>query len=234
MSVAGEFATEEEFSAIEAAVLETPRGRKFLAEFGRRCRNAETQSLLDAMKRIENVVTLRPQALAEPGETGLLAAAIKTTSADIAAIRNHMLEDGGAMPDDASIFSRIAEESRKLANDVMGEAERLKPDPGQDGECGAWWTLAWRLDVLSQRIAKAMALLAHIDSRIATLAPAEAAAIPDLAQKLAPENLKHFEEEEDLFEPPPPGAEPPPQDIRDRVVIIRRAAPPTIGSDNVA
>jgi hypothetical protein len=234
MSVAGEFASDEEFLAIEEAVLETPRGRKFLAEFGRRCRAAETQTLLDAMKRIESAMTLRPQALAEAGEIGLLAAAIKTTSADIAAIRNHMLEDGGAMPDDPSIFVRIAEEGRKLANDVMGEAERFKPGPGQDGEGAGLWTLAWRLDVLSQRVTKAMALLAHIDSRMAVMAPAETAAIPELAEKLAPENLKLFEDEEEIFEPAAPKAEPPAQDVRDRVVIIRRSVAPTIVSDNVA
>jgi hypothetical protein len=234
MSVAGEFASEAEFLSIEEAVLETPRGRKFLAEFSRRCRAAETQALLDAMRRIENAMTLRPQALAEPGETGLLAAAIKTTSADIAAIRNHMLEDGGAVPDDPSIFSRIAEEGRKLANDVMGEAEFLKPEPGQEGEGTALWTLAWRLDVLSQRVTKAMALLAHIDSRIATLAPAETAAIPDLAERLAPQNLKLFEDEEELFAPAAPKAEKPAEDVRDRVVIIRRPLAPTIVSDNVA
>jgi hypothetical protein len=244
MSAAGEFASEDEFLAIEAAVLETARGRKFLAEFARRCRAAETQTLLDAMKRIESAMTLRAPVAAEPGEMGLLTAAIKVTAADIAAIRNHMLDDGGAMPDDPSVFARIAEEARRLATDLMAEAERVPAEGESESSCLS--KLAWRLDVLSQRVTKAMALLAHIDSRIAVTAPDEVAGIPELAAKLAPEKLRFFEEDEELFvpdeSPPPPppaaAAEKPAGDIRERVVIIRRTtAPPpmpAIVSDNVA
>jgi hypothetical protein len=243
MSVADEFASEDEFMEIEAAVLETPRGRRFLAEHARRCRMAETQTLLEAMMRIENALTLRPAV--EPGETGLLAAAIKTTSADIAAIRNHMLADGGAIPEDAAVFERIAEETRKLANEIMAHAEHSQAEPDADGDGADFWTLAWRLDVLSQRVTKAMALLVHIDSRVATMAPDEVAGIPELAQKLAPENLKFFEDEEELFAPEPAApapapvkAEKPSENVRERIVIIRRStAPPPVPeivSDNVA
>ena len=42
---------EAEYEAIEAAVMETARGRWFLAEFARRNRTADTQVLLDAIGR---------------------------------------------------------------------------------------------------------------------------------------------------------------------------------------
>ena len=45
--------SEWEYSQIEAAVMETVRGRWFLAEFARRNRVADTQVLLDALARIE-------------------------------------------------------------------------------------------------------------------------------------------------------------------------------------
>jgi chemotaxis regulatin CheY-phosphate phosphatase CheZ len=49
--------SEMDYGAIEAAVMETARGRWFLSEFARRNRHAETNVLLDAMKRIEQAVS---------------------------------------------------------------------------------------------------------------------------------------------------------------------------------
>ena len=48
--------TPEDFETIEAAVLETPRGRWFLAEFARRIREQESSRLLDAVGKLERVV----------------------------------------------------------------------------------------------------------------------------------------------------------------------------------
>ena len=45
--------SEWDYSLIEAAVMETVRGRWFLTEFARRNRVADTQVLLDALARIE-------------------------------------------------------------------------------------------------------------------------------------------------------------------------------------
>ena len=42
--------SEADYEAIEAAVMETARGRWFLAEYARRNRNADTQVLLDALE----------------------------------------------------------------------------------------------------------------------------------------------------------------------------------------
>jgi hypothetical protein len=49
---------EEDYEAIEAAVMETVRGRWFLAEFGRRSHMGEMRQMLDAMARLEQVVTI--------------------------------------------------------------------------------------------------------------------------------------------------------------------------------
>ena len=46
----------DDYEAIEAAVLETPRGRWFLAEFARRIREQESGRLLDAVGKLERVV----------------------------------------------------------------------------------------------------------------------------------------------------------------------------------
>jgi len=45
--------SEADYDAIEAAVMETARGRWFLAEYARRNRHADTTMLLKALDRIE-------------------------------------------------------------------------------------------------------------------------------------------------------------------------------------
>lgn len=47
---------EEDFEAIEAAVMETARGRWFLAEFARRNRNADTDVLMNAIEKLQTTV----------------------------------------------------------------------------------------------------------------------------------------------------------------------------------
>lgn len=54
---------EHDYETIEAAVTETVRGRWFLGEFARRNRTTELRQLLDAMTRIETVVTAGQPAL---------------------------------------------------------------------------------------------------------------------------------------------------------------------------
>jgi hypothetical protein len=47
----------ESFESLEAAVLETPRGRWFLEEYARRQRSAETLAILDILRKLEGAVT---------------------------------------------------------------------------------------------------------------------------------------------------------------------------------
>ncbi len=46
----------EDYDRIQEAVMETARGRWFLMEFARRQRAAETQKLLEAISRLENLL----------------------------------------------------------------------------------------------------------------------------------------------------------------------------------
>jgi hypothetical protein len=48
--------SEDDYEAIEAAVMETVRGRWFLREFARRSQVAEMRRMLDAMSRLEEIV----------------------------------------------------------------------------------------------------------------------------------------------------------------------------------
>lgn len=64
---------EAEFAAIRDALQETARGRRFLAEFSRRQRNADTLMVLDAVARIEARLAAPPPVLARSADAALTA-----------------------------------------------------------------------------------------------------------------------------------------------------------------
>ena len=70
MSAQSEGYRNESFESLEAAVLETQRGRWFLEEYARRQRSAETLAILEILKKLENSMTntsfLPPPKGAEP------------------------------------------------------------------------------------------------------------------------------------------------------------------------
>jgi len=57
MSVQVEGYRNESFESLEAAVMETSRGRWFLEEYARRQRSAETLAILEILKKLENSIT---------------------------------------------------------------------------------------------------------------------------------------------------------------------------------
>lgn len=72
--------SETDYVAIEAAVMETARGRWFMAEFAKRNRQADTLQLLGALNRIERVVGHGlPEPMVEPdiGEAAALIADLR-------------------------------------------------------------------------------------------------------------------------------------------------------------
>jgi len=80
-----------DFEAIEAAVMETARGRWFLAEYARRMRAAETAKLLEAVTRIERTLRVSAHGLHQhnvvalsPPEMGQAVAAVQERLSEIA------------------------------------------------------------------------------------------------------------------------------------------------------
>lgn len=57
----GDIISIEEYGRIYAAVRETVRGRWFLDEYAKRNRHAETQVILEALRRLEGSVAARPE-----------------------------------------------------------------------------------------------------------------------------------------------------------------------------
>ena len=73
----------EDFELIEAAVMETARGRWFLREYARRNRNADTKIVLDAVERLKEAV-LDGRALGRmKADLQHMASAIRQTKGEI-------------------------------------------------------------------------------------------------------------------------------------------------------
>ena len=231
------------------------RGRWFLEEYARRHRSADTKILLDAIGKLENLMIARSSTLSQgsgQAEITSLLNTIRKTRSEIAAVRNHLLADGGAIEDNPALFDRLAETARTAANHLMSRTEALQqtsrtlradsPDNPAitqiDGEVGGLQSLAWTQDVLSQRIAKAMGLLSHIDERVSALAGEN----PQAAGRQAPgSKLSYFKQDEEIFAPvetkpaikivaaPKPAAkidvEPVPEPEKRARVIVKRYAP---------
>ena len=109
---------QSDFDAIEAAVMETQRGRWFLAEYARRNRMADTRMILDAMARLEHAVST-PRALpaADPGHDQLA-----TTAAQIA----ERLQDIGWDLRERGFSEDICAAVDRQAAAVSGLAGRLE------------------------------------------------------------------------------------------------------------
>jgi len=114
-----------DFEAIEAAVMETSRGRWFLAEFARRNRTADTGILLEALSRIEKSVKATPEV--EPDLLGLrrdltdMADSIARTRRDIAA--SLVDASGGAPPQPGRAFDDLLGAAEKADGDTFNAAE---------------------------------------------------------------------------------------------------------------
>ncbi|HSP24738.1 MAG TPA: hypothetical protein VLQ65_06160 [Saliniramus sp.] len=119
---------EADYEAIEGAVMETARGRWFLAEYARRNRTADTETLLTAIGRIESIVK-------EERETQEMdrlrfdlmemAKAIARTKAEIASIRPQ-----GAETSELNVASEaldaIVRTTERATSDILEAAEHVQ------------------------------------------------------------------------------------------------------------
>ncbi len=86
------FDTEAEYRTIERALLDSARGRWFLAEHGRRARRLDSALLEDAIGRLQGSLRSPPALL------GQLKAEVERIGADLATVRNQLLARQPADP----------------------------------------------------------------------------------------------------------------------------------------
>ena len=173
------------FAAIEAALLDSPRGRWFLAEYLRRNRSAETDLLLNAIARLEVAVT-KPQQQVHAihasqvfDELVQMSEAISRTRREIAQIRPPHQFDKQLVTASEEL-DHIVEATENATSEILGAAEDIQEVAWTLREKGIEIALCDRVDqrateiytacsfqdITGQRTAKIVKTLRFIAQRI--------------------------------------------------------------------
>lgn len=135
--------SEAEYRAIEAALLETARGRWFLAEHGRRARRLDSALLDDAISRLQTSLRQPPALL------GQLQSEIEALRAHLAETRSTLLART-ASPTEAASSAIQPQAILKAAEDIHDIAWSLQANPFDPKGCEEIARNAGRLYALSQ------------------------------------------------------------------------------------
>lgn len=170
-----------DFDAIEAAVLETEKGRWFLAEFARRNRAADTAEVLGAVGKLERLLhrERRPDIDRIRLDVEEMRDAIERTKAEIAQLK-YDDGDGSRVVRATSELDQIVIQTEAATSEILGAAEKLQEiasvlrDGGMAIEiCDAVETLVMQIytacsfqDLTGQRTGKVVQVLHYLESRI--------------------------------------------------------------------
>jgi chemotaxis protein CheZ len=174
--------SEADYEAIESAVMETSRGRWFLAEFARRNRHADTAMLLKALERIEGAVTgERSVSAVERIRFDLveMANAIARTRAEIAAIKPEA-EHQGRFGKASEELDCVVQTTEAATSDILACAERIQElawtmrEQGLapelcdliDARATEIYTACTFQDLTGQRTRKVIGVLRYLEGRI--------------------------------------------------------------------
>src|SRR5215217_7564936 len=153
--------SEADYDLIEAAVMETMRGRWFLAEYARRNRHADTTMLMAALDRME------------------MAKAIARTKTEIAAIKPDA-EHHGKFGEATEELDSIVQATETATSDILAAAEQIQEiawtlrEQGCEAEvCDVLDTKATDVytacsfqDLTGQRTRKVIQVLHYLEGRI--------------------------------------------------------------------
>jgi chemotaxis protein CheZ len=174
--------SEADYEAIEAAVVETNRGRWFLAEYARRNRHADTKMLLTAIDRLE--AAIRGERTAESVDRIRfdlveMAKAIARTKAEIAAIKPDG-EQHGKFGEATEELDSIVGATEAATSDILAAAEQIQEiawtlrEQGLEAEvcdlidakATAIYTACSFQDLTGQRTRKVIQVLRYLEGRI--------------------------------------------------------------------
>jgi hypothetical protein len=241
---------EFDFAAIEAAVRETERGRWFLAEFEKRGRIAETQTLLAAIRKLEDIIAAGPENNPAPSLAPGVGAVIAEARNEISAIRAQLVPDDRTQRSNCDVFAALTIDAKIIAVELSHLAEVLEAaEPSELPHLSARLsTLARSHDTLTRQIATLANLLLNLNRGWHHDAAGESASVADRLEPLlagvprpaeallSQENLRYFGKDEEFFfsEDSPPAlapshdlaapasdASPSAQPGRNRIVIVR-------------
>jgi chemotaxis regulatin CheY-phosphate phosphatase CheZ len=174
--------SEVDYEQIEGAVMETARGRWFLAEYARRNRNADTTMLLKALDRIEGAI--RGEKSVEPVERIRydlveMAKAIARTKTEIASMKPDA-DDHGKFGEASEELDSVVLATEAATSDILACAESIQEmawtlrEHGVEAEvCDLLdakatevYTACSFQDLTGQRTQKVIGVLRYLEERI--------------------------------------------------------------------
>ena len=204
--------TEADYEAIATAVMETLRGRWFLAEYAKRNRNADTELILKGLDRIERLLHERPPAVSPAERVRIdlveMAKAIAQTRSEIAAIK----PDGdakGTLSEATEELDSIVQTTERATSDILAAAEQVQEiawtlrERGTDGDiCDSLDRRATDIysacsfqDLTGQRTRKVVDVLHFLEERIRTMIEIWGGAVPDMGTPTAAPAAPHVGED---------------------------------------
>lgn len=143
-----------DYEAIEAALLQSTRGRWFLSEFARQNRSADTRMLLAAITKLENTV-MQPHKGAQNSHMRRdlieMAEAISKTRSEIAAMRPADVDDS-KFNTATEELDAIVEATEKATSEILTAAEEVQETAWLMRENGGSEDTSNRLDALATDI----------------------------------------------------------------------------------
>jgi hypothetical protein len=174
--------SDADYEAIEGAVMETARGRWFLAEYARRNRSADTTMLLKALDRIE--AAMRGESSVAPVEQIRfdlveMSKAIARTKTEIAAMKPDA-DHHGKFGEASEELDSVVQQTEAATSDILACAERIQEmawtmreqgiDPGVcdllDAKATDVYTACSFQDLTGQRTRKVIGVLRYLEGRI--------------------------------------------------------------------
>lgn len=172
----------EDYAAIEAAVMETARGRWFLSEYTRRNRSADTEMLLEAIQKLEGNLERKrevPDIDAIKLDIADMADAIARTKQEIAQIAAEG-ESGGRIFAASNELDSIVEHTETATQEILTTAEAVQELAFEMREAGVDGAFCDRLeefatntymacsfqDVTGQRTQKVVHVLRYLETRV--------------------------------------------------------------------
>jgi hypothetical protein len=152
--------SQADYEAIEAAVMETARGRWFMVEYAKRNRQADTLQLLGAIQRIERVVGLGVQETSREANLIEAAALISDLRADLERISGRT----------EARASGLAAQIEKAAGSVLAATESIQETAWSLRETGADTEACDTLDRRAAEISTAIGIVDGVVQRIDKIA----------------------------------------------------------------
>lgn len=166
--------SDDDYQAIEAAVMETARGRWFLSEYARRNRSADTASILEAITQLEELAA----PLEDAPDVAQLRALLNTLAETRAATWQGVADKTGrpahqrprqAADSAVAAVRRAAEKIREVAFELRETARMEIYANALDLYCADLSGAATLSEGAVRRLADLAALVAKVESRLSVL-----------------------------------------------------------------